>query len=279
VTNPIADPLVEVPDTDATSAFVRLDASPEGVAVVTLNRPAARNAFDGEMVGALHEVFQTLHAAEGVRVVFLRGAAGIFCAGLDLEGLSLGLEDYTEADHRDEAHRLTRMFKSLRDIPCLTVALVEGDCIGPGVGLVAVCDLAVAAAGARFGVPEVRLGLTPGSYAADLTAAVGPRAARALFATGGEFDAEQALAMELVSEIAADAAGLEAAMLRIADQVALTAPAAVAASKRLVAFVADRLADDVADEAARIDAAARVSPQGREGVRAAVEGRSPDWGV
>lgn len=124
MTNPIADPLVEVTDTDADSRFVDLDATQEGVAFVTFKRAARRNAFNAELIAALHEAFETLQGAEGVRVVFLRGDGGTFSAGADLEWMRDAIER-TEADNRDDAMQMARMLKSLWDIPALTVALVD----------------------------------------------------------------------------------------------------------------------------------------------------------
>ena len=85
ITNPIADPIVEVVDSDAQSRTVVMNATAEGVATVVINRPHRKNAFDAEVIGALHEAFETLDAADGVRVVFVRGAAGTFSAGADLD--------------------------------------------------------------------------------------------------------------------------------------------------------------------------------------------------
>lgn len=276
MTNPIADPLVEVPDTDVTSGLVRLDTTPEGVALVTLNRPARKNAFDAELIGALHEVFETLQAAEGVRVVFVRGAGGTFSAGADLDWMRAAV-DYSEADNRDDAHQMARMLKSLWDIPALTVALIEGGAFGGGAGLAAACDLAVATADATFTFSEVKLGLVPGTISPYVVAAVGPRAARGLFATGRVFDAAYAEKIGLVTEVVADFAGIEAAMARISTEMMACAPGAVAESKRLVDAVAWRQVDEVMDESSRRIAAARVSPEGREGVMAFLEKRKPDW--
>lgn len=276
MTNPIADPLVEVPDTDVTSGLVRLDTTPEGVALVTLNRPARKNALDAELIGALHEVFETLQAAEGVRVVFVRGAGGTFSAGADLEWMRAAV-DYSEADNRDDAHQMARMLKSLWDIPALTVALIEGGAFGGGAGLAAACDLAVATADATFTFSEVKLGLVPGTISPYVVAAIGPRAARGLFATGRVFDAAYAEKIGLVTEVVADFAGIEAVMARISTEMMACAPGAVAESKRLVDAVAWRQVDEVMDESSRRIAAARVSPEGREGVMAFLEKRKPDW--
>ena len=279
MTNPIADPLVEGPDTDTESSLVQVEATPEGVAIVTLNRAARKNAFNDELIAALHEAFETLHGAEGVRVVFLRGAGGMFCAGADLDWMKAAVER-TEADNRDDAMQLARMLKSLWDIPALTVALVEGGAFGGGAGLAAACDLAVATADARFTFSEVRLGLVAATISPYVVAAIGPRAARGLFATGRIFDAAHAEKVGLVSEVVADLAALEAARDRIAQEMMACAPEAVADSKRLVEDVAFKAIDHgLMEETARRIARARVSEEGQEGVRAFLEKRKASWAI
>ena len=276
MTNPIADPLVAAPDSDVASKLVHLEATPEGVATVVLNRPLRRNAFNAELIAALHETFETLQGAEGVRIVFLRGAGGTFSAGADLDWMREAA-DRSEADNRDDAMQLARMFKSLWDIPALTVALVEGGAFGGGAGLAAACDLAVATADAKFSFSEVRLGLIAATISPYVVAAVGPRRARGLFATGKVFDAAYAEKVGLVSEVVADGAQLTEARDRIAREMMACGPEAVAQSKKLVEDVAFRPVEDVMEETARRIARVRVSPEGQEGVRAFLEKRKPSW--
>lgn len=278
MTNPIADPLVEVPDTDAASKLVHIEATPEGVATVTLNRALRRNAFNAELIAALHEAFETLQGAEGVRVVFLRGAGGTFSAGADLEWMRDAI-DRTEADNRDDAYQMARMLKSLWDIPALTVALVEGGAFGGGAGLAAACDMAVATSDAKFSFSEVRLGIIAATISPYVVAAVGPREARGLFATGRLFDAAYAEKTGLVTEVVADAAELDAARDRIATNMMACAPGAVAESKRLVDDVAYQPIEDVMDETAKRIARIRISDEGQEGVRAFLEKRKPSWAL
>ena len=90
--NPIADPFVEVPDTNATSSLVSVDATSEGAVTVTLRRPEKKNAFNAELIGALKETFETLRDQEAVRVVFLQGEGGAFSAGADLEWMRDAVE-------------------------------------------------------------------------------------------------------------------------------------------------------------------------------------------
>ncbi len=277
MSNPISEPLVEEPDVTATADLVRIEATHEGAVTVTLNRPARRNAMDAGLIAALAEAFETLRGAEHVRVVFLAGAGELFCAGADLDWMRAGLE-LSESDNREDALALARMLKALWDLPQLTVALVHGAAMGGGAGLACACDMAVAVADTRFAFSEVRLGLIAASISPYVIAAVGPRTARRLFATGEAFDAEAAKGFGLVAETVADRAGLAAVAARIAAAQVANAPSAVAASKALVADVAGQpIETRLVEDTARRIAAARVSEDGQEGVRAFLERRKPRW--
>jgi methylglutaconyl-CoA hydratase len=275
--NPIADPFVEIPDTDATSSLVTLEATPEGAVTVTLNRPEKKNAFDNELIGAMRETFETLRDQETIRVVFVRGAGGTFSAGADLAWMRDAI-DHTEEDNRDDAMQMAIMLKHLHDIPALTVALVEGAAYGGGVGLAAACDMAIAVKTARFSFSEVKLGLIAATISPYVVAAIGPRRARRLLSTGELFDAAQAQAFGLVDEIAQDAAALEAAKARISTAMLACGPGAVAQSKKLVDEVAFKPIDHgLMTHTARRIAAQRVGDEGQEGVRAFLDGRKPGW--
>lgn len=274
-TRSFADPLT--PAGAGERGPVVIEATPAGVAVVNLNRPHRRNAFDAATIEALHEAFVTLGAQATVRTVFVRGVGGAFCAGADLDWMRAAA-GYTEAQNREDALALARMLHALHDLPQLTVALVEGPAFGGGAGLVAACDMALATPDAVFSFSEVRLGLTPATIAPYVVAAVGPRAARRLFATGVRFEADEARRIGLVDRVVEDAAALHPAALAIAHAQEACAPEAVGEAKRLVADVAGRPVDAalMADTARRI-AARRASPEGREGIAAFLERRSPAW--
>jgi methylglutaconyl-CoA hydratase len=275
--NPIADPLVEVPDTDTTSDLVRIEATEQGAATVVLNRPDRKNAFDAELISAMDQAFETLRGAEGVRVVFLRGAGGTFSAGADLEWMRRAAER-PEADNREDAMAMATMMRRLWELPQLTVALVEGGAFGGGAGLAAICDLAIATRDAKFSFSEVRLGLIPAVISPYVVAAIGIRQARALFATARVFDAAFAEKIGLVTEVVSDGAALTSAHDRIAREVLACAPGALADAKRLVTDVFAREIDhDLMELTARRIAAARVAEEGQEGVRAFLEGGKPAW--
>lgn len=277
MTNPIADPFVEVPDTETDSSLVKIDATAEGVATVMINRADKNNAFNGEVISALKQAFETLEGADGVRVVFISGAGGNFSAGADLEWMR-DAADLTESDNRDDAMQMAMMLKSLHDLPFLTVALVQGGAFGGGAGLVAACDMAIATRDARFGFSEVKLGLIAATISPYVVAAIGSRRARGLFASGRAFDAEHARHIGLIDEIVEDETALAAAIERLADAVMICAPGAVAESKRLVDAVTGMpidhsLMEDTAHRIARV----RVGDEGKEGVAAFLERRPPRW--
>lgn len=275
--NPIADPLVEGLDTDAESERVVIDATPEGLATVTINRPEAGNALNAEVVGALNSAFETLEGADGVRVVFLAGAGATFSAGPDPQWLQ-DSADYTEAELREDAMALAVVLKRLHDLPMLTVAVVDGPAIGAGAGLVAACDFAIATERASFAFAEAQHGLVAAVASPYLVAAVGAKRARGLLATAQTLTAREALAIGLVDEVVADAQGLAGARGRLAAEVRACAPGAVAESKRITTHVAGReIEHGVMEETARSAARARLSEEGREGAAAQLEGRPPAW--
>lgn len=277
MTNPIADPLVEGVDTEALSDTVVLDASPSGVAVVTINRPDRKNAFDAEVIAALSQAFETLRDADGVRIVFLRGAGGAFSAGADLEWMRAAA-DWSESENRQDAMALAEMLLALRELPQFTVALVEGPAFGGGAGLVAACDYAVAAKSARFAFSEVKLGLVAATISPHVVDAIGPRRAKSLFATGRIFDAAFAETIGLVDEVVASPADLDDAMERLSTEIMACAPGAVAASKQLVDDIAGLPIDEeLLEQTARLIAARRAGEEGQEGVRAFLEKRKPGW--
>jgi methylglutaconyl-CoA hydratase len=277
MTNPIADPLVENIDSDALSDLVVIEATPSGVATVTINRPDKKNAFNAEVIAALHEAFETLKDADGVRLVFLTGAGGAFSAGADLEWMR-SAADWSESDNRDDAMGLANMLSALHRLPQLTVALIDGPAFGGGAGLAAACDLAIATERSTFAFSEVKLGLTPATISPYVIQAIGPRNAKVLFATGRVFGASDALKWGLVQEVVADPTAFPVIRETLGAAMMACAPGAVADAKRLVDDVEGRVIDHVLiEETARRIAARRVSEEGQEGVRAFLDKRKPGW--
>ncbi len=275
--NAIAHPLLAGAAPDADERLVRIDSTPDGVVFVTINRPQKKNAFDAATIAALYEAFETLHGADHVRVVFVRGAGGTFCAGADLAWMR-DAADWSESDNRDDAMGLAKMLKALHDVPALTVAVVEGAAMGGGAGLVAACDMAVAVKGAKFAFSEVKLGLIPATIAPYVIEAVGPRTARALFMTAELFDAAAAKEFGLIGHVLDSADEIDGFVAEFARTMKACAPGAVGDAKRLVNDLAGRHLDHgLMEDTARRIARARVSAEGQEGVRAFLDKRKPGW--
>ncbi|WP_242076765.1 enoyl-CoA hydratase-related protein [Brevundimonas diminuta] len=276
--NSIAQPLVPDAAPDADDDLVQIDSTTDGVVFVTINRPAKKNAFDGATIAALHEAFETLHGADRVRAVFIRGAGGTFSAGADLNWMR-DAAGWSESDNRDDAMGLAKMLKALHDIPALTVAVVEGNAMGGGAGIVAACDMAVAVEGARFAFSEVKLGLIPATIAPYVIEAVGARRARQLFLTANAFDADYAAHAGLIDLVLPEGS-VDEFISMLSDSLTNNAPGAMGKAKRLVNDIAHHKIDNgLMDETAKRIARARVSDEGREGVAAFLEKRKASWTV
>lgn len=256
---------------------VLLDVSPEGVAVLSLNRPAKRNAIDEVMIASLAEALETLKGADHVRIVFLRGQGAMFCAGADIEMMKRQ-GAHSLHDNETDALAFARVLKALHDLPQFTVALVHGAALGGGGGLVAAADYAVATKDAHFRFTEVRLGIIPSTISPYVIEAVGPRTARALFASALPFDAARAKEIGLVQEVVEDELALESSLKKLAGLALENAPGAVANAKQLARDFAGHAIDErIVKETAKRLAAQRASDEGREGSAAFVEKRKPSW--
>jgi methylglutaconyl-CoA hydratase len=254
-----------------------LDIQHEGhISHVYLNRPAVRNAFDAETILELTHVFRQIASMTDVRAVVLGAHGSAFSAGADLNWMR-GMADYTWADNHTDAARLANMLWTIASCPVPVVARVQGDCHGGGVGLVACCDVVVAAESAGFCFSETRLGLIPATISPYVIHAIGERAARRYFVTAERFDAKHAQLIGLVHEVCA-AAVLHETTQQVVHSIARNGPLAVRACKQLVKDIGKLpIGPDLRDLTARRIADARASEEGREGLRAFLTKTAPAW--
>ena len=246
-----------------------------GVARVWLNRPEVRNAFDGETVTELREAFDDLGADDTVRVVVLGGRGKAFSAGADLEWMKT-VAAFSPEDNLREADALAGLFFTIHTLPKPVVARVHGAALGGGSGLVAACDIAVAAEGTRFGFTEVRLGLIPAVISPYVVARIGESAARELFLTGERFEAARAREIGLVRAVAPEA-DLDTVVDGRVGALLQSGPRAHAEAKALLHAVSGRPVADVRRDTVERIARVRSSPEAREGLKAFLEKRKPDW--
>jgi methylglutaconyl-CoA hydratase len=245
------------------------------VATVTLARPDVRNAFDEAMIADLTAAFTALGREAGLRVVVLSGEGKTFCAGADVAWMRRAA-GYSAEENREDARRMARMLRTIDTCPRPVVGRIRGAAIGGGVGLAAVCDIAVAARGTVFSLAEVKLGILPAAISPYVLRAIGPRHARDLFLTGERFDADEARRIGLVHSVAEDA-DLDAAVGRKIDALLSSGPEAVAAAKRLIETVAPLTIDAAFSVTSEAIAERRASEEGREGLSAFLEKRKPRW--
>lgn len=246
------------------------------VAFITLNRADRHNAFDDALIGDLTAAFETAGADEQVRAVVLDATGPSFSAGADL-GWMKRMAGYSQEENLRDARALARLMRTIDRCPKPVVAAVQGAAYGGGVGLVAACDIAVAAEGASFCLSEVKLGLIPAVISPYVIATMGERACRRYFLTAERFSAAEAHRLGLVHEVV-PADGLGDAVAAILKRLADGGPAAQAAAKELIAGVTrPEPGADVLDWTAGRIAAVRASDEGREGLTAFLEKRKPRW--
>jgi methylglutaconyl-CoA hydratase len=236
-----------------------------GILRITLAKPERRNAFDAALIADLHDAFSKIGDA---RVIVLAGDGPSFCAGADVEWQRSSI-DLSFEQNVEDALRLYRMMAAVDSCPAPLVARVQGYALGGGSGLVACADVVVAAPDATFGFTEVRLGIIPAVISPFVLAKIGEGAARRFFLTGERFDAETALRIGLVHDVAEE---LDESVERVVGEILKAGPQATREAKRLVR---GRLPQG--EELARIAAGLRAGAEGQEGLRAFLERRKPNW--
>ncbi len=244
----------------------------EHIVVLTLNRPAARNAVDGELADLLGGHLHDADRDPGVRAVILTSSdSRSFCAGADLKAVTRG-ESIAPSRREWGFAGWVR-----HEVSVPTIAAVEGSALGGGTELALACDLVVAGADATFGLPEVRRGLLAAAGGViRLPLRIPPAVAMEMLLTGRPIDAGRALAVHLINRLAPVGGALGAA-LELAAEIAEAAPLAARASKRLARGVIEASFDE---QWARCDAQVRAlmaSEDAREGPRAFAEKRAPQW--
>jgi methylglutaconyl-CoA hydratase len=246
------------------------------VALITLNRPDVHNAFDETLIAELARALRAADADATVRAVVLLGAGESFCAGADLNWMRK-MAGFSRAQNLADARALTTLLATLNTLSKPTIARVHGAAFGGGVGLVACCDVAVAAHEASFALSEARLGLIPAAISPYVIEAIGARAARRYFLTAERFSAAEAYRLGLVHELVPPAE-LDARINELLGFLVTAGPHAQAEGKALIRAVAHRPIETrvISDTAKRI-ARVRASPEGKEGVAAFLGKRKAAW--
>lgn len=248
----------------------------DGVATVTLNRADKHNAFDDQIIDELTRIFSAIDTDDSVRLMVLAAHGKSFSAGADLSWMQR-MANYSYDENVADAKALATMLNTLNVMGKPTIARVQGAAFGGAVGLVSCCDLAVGSGKASFSLSEVKIGLIPATIAPYVIAAIGERAARRYFLTAERFNADQALALGLLTDVV-EHDQLDDALATRVNQLLTNSPAAITQAKELVFSVSKQAIDDaLINETCERIAKIRVSQQGQEGLNAFLEKRHPNW--
>jgi len=245
------------------------------VAYVTLNRPDVYNAYNGEMIAGLHAAYDAL-GSKNLRAVVIAGNGKNFQAGADVGWLN-AVRQSSPTDNLKASRMTAEAVQRLNLLPVPTVALVQGACFGGGTGIVAACDIVIAADNATFSIAEVRVGVAGTIIIPQLNDAIGLRQVRRYALTGERFDAKEARRIGLVHEVV-PLADLSAAGERIVGAILNNGPDAVAQTKICALRSAWSHLDDEAFTAlVEAHSAKRQSAEAAEGLGAFLEKRPPGW--
>jgi methylglutaconyl-CoA hydratase len=249
-----------------------------GVATVTFNRPEVNNAYNGEFIAGALGVMDVLGKERSLRVVVLRGAGRHFQAGADLKWIRV-LAARPAEDNLAASRDTATLVRRLNELPVPTVALVQGGCFGGGTGIVAACDVVIAAEDAVFSIAETRWGLMGGIILPQLADAIGVRQVRRYAQTGERFDAHEARRIGLAHEVV-PLARLEFAGARAVDQLLQNAPVANAQTKAVALEHAwGRMSDETFARLVALHAVKRQSTEAAEGLASFAEKRPARWYV
>ena len=245
------------------------------VATVVLSRPDSHNALNAALIEELTRCFEEISDDDGVRVVVLAGEGRSFCAGADI-GYMRETATFSYEENLEDARRLAMMYWTIDECPKPLVARVQGAAMGGGAGLVAVADVVVTDAEARFAFSEVRLGIAPASISPFVVRKIGPSHARSLFMTGERFDAERAHEIGLVHKVVSRE-GLDAAVEQKVGELLQGGPVAQATIKALLRRLETTEPMEAPGLTARVISELRTGEEGQEGLAAFLEKREPGW--
>jgi methylglutaconyl-CoA hydratase len=247
----------------------------DNIARITFNRPEVHNAFNDVMIKELRAVFDDIEKNVDARVVVVTGAGKSFCAGADLNWMRR-VKDYSYEDNLKESLDLAEMLYKIYTSPKPTIARVNGAAIGGGTGLVAVCDIAIAASNAKFSFSEVKLGLIPACISPYVLKKCGEGKCREFFLSGERLTADKAYQAGLVNTVVA-LDEIDKEVDDLVNQLLSSGPEAMKKCKELFCKVPGMSFDDVKKYTAEAIAQLRVSEEGQEGMAAFLEKRKPTW--
>jgi len=260
--------------TDEPKVLVERDTPNHPIVRVWFNRPKQHNAFDGEALEQLLAAFDQIANDDTARVIVLGGKGKSFCAGADLKWMA---KQGRSSDNASGTQTIGRLFDVINDSPKPVIGRVHGAVRGGGNGVVACCDIPVGTVNATFALTEVRLGLAPAVISPYVIGRMGIPAARELFLTGSKFDAHRAKDLNMLHRVCETEEELDAAIARIAGDIAKGGPNAVATCKQLALTVMDVPKAERLAHTSGILAGLRSSKEAQEGMMSFIQKRPAKW--
>ena len=248
----------------------------KSVATITLNRPDIHNAFNDVMLSELIETFKEIEASrESIRVVVLTGDGKSFCAGADLNWMKKMIH-YSYDENISDSNQVSECMHRLYTLPQPTIGRINGAAIGGGMGLVAACDVVVAAENAVFSLSEVKIGLVPACISPYVIKRAGESKCRELFLSGERISSVKAQSAGLVNEVV-PVDQLDEAVRVWVERFLKNGPEALAVCKELLEKVPGMPLSEAKGYTADLIARLRISDEGQEGMNAFLHKRKPNW--
>ena len=254
---------------------IQITESAEGVLTLCLNRPEKKNAMSAEMITELTDFSASLASRDLPKAVVLQGAGDIFCAGGDLAWMMQQIEA-DRATRIREATRLADMLNAMNQVPVPLIGAIHGAAFGGGLGLCAICDLAIATEDASFGFTETRLGIIPATIGPYVLARMGEGMARRVFMSGRKFDAKEAVALGLIARCVAPSELADATRAEVAPYLSVSTEA-VGRAKGLARRLGPKIDEETIALSIEALADAWESHAAKEGISAFLERRPPNW--
>lgn len=254
--------------------FVKVSEA-DGIVTIMLNRPDKRNAMHGPLISELLTILK-MRTHDESRILLIHGSGENFCAGGDI-GWMQKIAMESEDENYKDAQLLADLLYQLYTFPKPTIVLAHGTTLGGGMGLLAAADIAIAAKNASFGMPEVKMGITPSMISPYVISAIGERMAHYYFLTGDRFGADEAFRIGLIHQVT-EVDALMSVGISVAQLLTQNGPHALQAAKQLIRNVAkQKITEALAQHTAEHLAELRTSAEAQEGLRAFLEKRKPTW--
>lgn len=243
-------------------------------AKVILNREEVHNALNEEMIAELTDCFEKI-GNTNTRAVILTAKGETFCAGADLNHMKR-LREFSKEENIEDAKKLRKMLETINNCPKVVIGRINGSAFGGGVGVISVCDIAIANSEGKFAFSEVKLGITAAVISSFVVPKIGLSFARELYITGERFSSEKALKIGLLHEIATKE-NLDNAVNNKIKLIMSSSPNAVSECKLLLRKYQEMEIENYKNFTAEKLAELRLSEEGKEGINAFLEKRKAKW--